>query len=125
MGINTEKDIEANLQIGPTDQGMVRIFVTAGDAEIPMDFEIDEANDIAEEIMTAARAAAAVAMPQAMDRSLATPIIRPFLPFINASAVVMNFPYLSRLRFLIRSYTKARSGKSQDDTGSYEGSVIG
>mgnify|MGYP000354869963 CR=1 FL=1 len=43
MGINTEKDIEANLQIGPTDQGMVRIFVTAGDAEIPMDFEIDEA----------------------------------------------------------------------------------
>jgi hypothetical protein len=51
MGINTEKDIEANLQIGPTDQGMVRIFVTAGDAEIPMDFEIDEANDIAEEIM--------------------------------------------------------------------------
>jgi hypothetical protein len=40
---------------------MVRIFVTAGDAEIPMDFEIDEANDIAEEIMGAARAAAAVA----------------------------------------------------------------
>ena len=33
MGINIEKDIEANLQIGPTDQGMVRIFVTAGDAE--------------------------------------------------------------------------------------------
>ena len=54
MGINTEKDIEANLQIGPTDQGMVRIFVTAGDAEIPMDFEIDEAHDIAEEIMAAA-----------------------------------------------------------------------
>jgi hypothetical protein len=60
MGINAEQDIEANLQIGPTDQGMVRIFVTAGDAEIPMDFEIDEANDIAEEIMAAARAAGAV-----------------------------------------------------------------
>ena len=61
MGINTEKDIEANLQIGPTDQGMVRIFVSAGDAEIPMDFEVEEANDIAEEIMAAARGAAALA----------------------------------------------------------------
>ena len=61
MGINTEKDIEAKLQIGPTDQDMVRICVTAGDAAIPTDFEIDEANDIAEEIMGAARAAAAVA----------------------------------------------------------------
>ena len=57
MGINTEKEIEANLQIGPTDQGMVRIFVSAGEAEIPMDFDVEEANDIAEEIMAAARAA--------------------------------------------------------------------
>ena len=57
MGINTEKEIEANLQIGPTDQGMVRIFVSAGEAEIPMDFEVEEASDIAEEIMAAARAA--------------------------------------------------------------------
>ena len=57
MSINTEKEIEANLQIGPTDQGMVRIFVSAGEAEIPMDFEVEEANDIAEEIMAAARAA--------------------------------------------------------------------
>jgi hypothetical protein len=61
MGINTEKNIEANLQIGPTDRGMVRIFISAGDAEIPMDFEIDEANDIAQEIIAAANAAAAVA----------------------------------------------------------------
>ena len=60
MGINTEKDIEANIQIGPTDQGMVRIFVNSGDVEIPMDFEIKEANDIAEEIIAAARAAAAL-----------------------------------------------------------------
>ena len=57
MSINTEKEIEANLQIGPTDQGMVRIFVSAGEAEIPIDFEVEEANDIAEEIMAAARAA--------------------------------------------------------------------
>ena len=61
MGINTEKNIEANLQIGPTDRGMVRIFISAGDAEIPMDFEIDEANDIAQEIIAAANAAAAIA----------------------------------------------------------------
>ena len=61
MGINTEKNIEANLQIGPTDRGMVRIFISAGDTEIPMDFEIDEANDIAQEIIAAANAAAAVA----------------------------------------------------------------
>ncbi|MDA9271321.1 MAG: DUF6324 family protein [Planktomarina sp.] len=61
MSINTEKNIEANLQIGPTDRGMVRIFISAGDAEIPMDFEIDEANDIAQEIIAAANAAAAIA----------------------------------------------------------------
>ena len=57
MGINTERDIEANLQIGPTDQAMVRIFVAAGDAEIAMDFEPEEAEEIAEEIRAAAAAA--------------------------------------------------------------------
>ncbi|MEL7215898.1 MAG: DUF6324 family protein [Pseudomonadota bacterium] len=59
MGINDERDIEANLQIGPTDQGMVRLFIEAGRAEIPMDFEPDEAREIAEEILAAARAAEA------------------------------------------------------------------
>ncbi|QGX98996.1 hypothetical protein EI983_12235 [Roseovarius faecimaris] len=59
MGINTERDIEANLQIGPTDQGMVRLFVTAEDFEIPMDFDPDEAREIAEEILAAAKAAEA------------------------------------------------------------------
>ena len=29
MGIDTERDIEANLQIGPTDKGMVRLFIDA------------------------------------------------------------------------------------------------
>ena len=57
MGINDERDIEANLQIGPTDQGMVRIYVEADGVEIPMDFEPDEAREIAEEIMAAAKAA--------------------------------------------------------------------
>ena len=55
MGIDTERDIEANLQIGPTDQGMVRLFIEAGPTEIPMDFTPEEALEIAEEIMAAAR----------------------------------------------------------------------
>ena len=58
MGINTERDIEANLQIGPTDQGMVRLFVEAKGIEIPMDFDPEEAEEIAQEILSAARAAA-------------------------------------------------------------------
>ncbi|MEP4199127.1 MAG: DUF6324 family protein [Aliishimia sp.] len=60
MSINTERDVEANLQIGPTDQGMVRLFIEAKGVEIPMDFEIDEAEEIAQEILSAAQAAAKV-----------------------------------------------------------------
>ncbi|MBW7922555.1 MAG: hypothetical protein H3C51_10700 [Rubellimicrobium sp.] len=59
MGINNERDIEANLQIGPTDHGMVRLFVESGSTEIPMDFTPEEADEIAEEIVAAARAARA------------------------------------------------------------------
>jgi hypothetical protein len=57
MGINSQSQIEANLQIGPTDQGMVRIYVYADDLEIPMDFDPEEAAEIAEEILAAAQAA--------------------------------------------------------------------
>ncbi|QIE47264.1 hypothetical protein G5B38_17990 [Pseudohalocynthiibacter aestuariivivens] len=57
MGINSERDVEANLQIGPTDQGMVRIFVESQGTEIPMDFTPEEADEIAAEIMAAAKAA--------------------------------------------------------------------
>lgn len=64
MGINTESDMVANLQIGPTDQGMVRIFVEAEGAEIPMDFDPQEAIEIAEEIMAAAQQAKAVKRPK-------------------------------------------------------------
>lgn len=60
MGINDEKDIEANIQIGPTDLGMVRIFVEGGGMEIPMDFDPSEADEIAEELKAAAMAARAV-----------------------------------------------------------------
>lgn len=54
MGINDEKDIEANLQIGPTDAGMVRLYVEGAGFEIPMDFTAEEAMEIAEEITAAA-----------------------------------------------------------------------
>lgn len=57
MGINTESDIEAQMQIGPTDRGMVRIYVEARGVQIPMDFDPDEAEDIAQEILGAATAA--------------------------------------------------------------------
>ena len=56
MGINTERDIEANMQIGPTDQGMVRIFIESQGVEVPMDFDPEEAEEIAEEILAAAKA---------------------------------------------------------------------
>ncbi len=54
MGINTERDIEANMQIGPTDAGMVRIFVESQGLEVPMDFDPEEAEEIAEELRVAA-----------------------------------------------------------------------
>jgi len=54
LGINTERDIEANMQIGPTDAGMVRIFIESQGIEVPMDFDPEEADEIAEEIRSAA-----------------------------------------------------------------------
>jgi len=54
MGIDRETELAANLQIGPTSIGMVRIYVEAGEMEIPMDFDPDEADEIAEELRAAA-----------------------------------------------------------------------
>lgn len=62
MGINSETDISANLQIGPTDLGMVRLYIQGDGIDLPMDFEPEEALEIAEELKSAAqRATAAVA----------------------------------------------------------------
>ena len=58
MGINSDSDKAASLVIGPTSLGMVRIYVESDGIEVPMDFEPDEALDIANEL----RAAAEVAM---------------------------------------------------------------
>jgi len=60
MGINRESDVAASLQIGPTDRGMVRIYVEGEGIELPLDFEPDEAAEIAEELMAAAEAARAM-----------------------------------------------------------------
>jgi phage tail sheath gpL-like len=60
MGINSESDIAANLQIGPTSAGMVRIYVAGDGIDLPMDFDPEEAEEIAEELRAAAEAARAM-----------------------------------------------------------------
>ncbi len=57
MSINSESEIAANLQIGPTDRGMVRIYVEAEGVDLPLDFDPEEAEEIAEELLAAAEAA--------------------------------------------------------------------
>ena len=64
MGINSESEIEANLQIGPTTLGMVRIYVEGNGVDLPLDFDPDEAEEIAEELRAAAEAARAMAAPK-------------------------------------------------------------
>ena len=62
MGIDKQSDVAANIQIGPTSLGMVRIYIEAeGGIELPLDFEPDEAEEIADEIRAAAEAARAAA----------------------------------------------------------------
>jgi hypothetical protein len=61
MGINRESDVAANLQIGPTTLGMVRIFVEGEGVDLPLDFDPDEADEIAEELRAAAEAARRIA----------------------------------------------------------------
>lgn len=57
MGINKESAVEASLQIGPTDQGMVRLYVAAEGVDLPMDFDPEAAEEIAEELRAAAQRA--------------------------------------------------------------------
>jgi len=61
MGINSESDVAANLQIGPTDQGMVRLYVQGDGIDLPFDFDPEEAEEIAEEIKAAAARARSMA----------------------------------------------------------------
>ena len=64
MGIDSESDISANLQIGPTTMGMVRIYVEGEGLDLPLDFDPDEAEEIAEELRAAAEAARAMGKPK-------------------------------------------------------------
>ncbi len=57
MGINDESDTSANLQIGMTTEGAVRIYVEGNGIELPMDFDPDEAEEIAVEILATAKRA--------------------------------------------------------------------
>ncbi len=57
MGINKQSDISANLQIGPTSEGMIRIYIEGDGIDLPMDFDPEEAREIAEEILAAAASA--------------------------------------------------------------------
>lgn len=60
MGIDSESDVSASLQIGPTTLGMVRLYIEGDGIEVPLDFEPDEAEEIAEEIRAAAARARAM-----------------------------------------------------------------
>ncbi len=64
MGINSDSDVPANLQIGPTTLGMVRLYIETAAGGVPLDFEPDEAEEIAEELRAAAQRARAVARPR-------------------------------------------------------------
>jgi hypothetical protein len=60
MSINRESDVAANLQIGPTTMGMVRLYIETDTVELPLDFDPDEAEEIAEELRAAAERARAM-----------------------------------------------------------------
>ncbi len=59
MGIDRESNVAASLQIGPTSLGMVRLYIETDAIELPLDFEPDEAEEIAEELKAAAERARA------------------------------------------------------------------
>ncbi|QRZ14087.1 hypothetical protein JWJ88_05380 [Paracoccus methylovorus] len=63
MSINSQSDIAANIQIGPTDRGMVRIYIEAENVDLPLDFDPEEAEEIAEELLAAAEAARSMGSP--------------------------------------------------------------
>ena len=60
MSINKQSEQAASLQIGPTSEGMVRMYVESDGLELPMDFEPEEAEEIALELQAAAQRARGV-----------------------------------------------------------------
>ncbi len=65
MGIDKQSDIAANIQIGPTSLGMVRIYIQGDGVDMPLDFDPEEAEEIAEELRAAAKRARAIGTPVA------------------------------------------------------------
>lgn len=63
MSIDKQSEVAANLQIGPTTLGMVRIYVEGEGVDLPLDFEPDEAEEIAEELLAAAKMAREMGSP--------------------------------------------------------------
>ncbi|MEM0921933.1 MAG: DUF6324 family protein [Pseudomonadota bacterium] len=61
MGIDRDSDQAAGLQIGPTSLGMVRIYIEGDGIDLPLDFDPDEAREIAEELVGAAARADKIA----------------------------------------------------------------
>ncbi len=57
MSINTPSEHGADLQIGATDKGMVRLYVFSESLDLPLDFDPEDAEAIAEELIAAAKAA--------------------------------------------------------------------
>lgn len=57
MAGGPERDEVWDLRVGPTTAGMVRLSVERDGSEIPLDFDPEEAEAIAEELRAAAAAA--------------------------------------------------------------------
>jgi len=57
LGINDKSEVVADLQIGSTSKGNVRLYISGKDFSIPLDFNPDEADDIAAEIKDASKRA--------------------------------------------------------------------
>ena len=57
VGINDKSEVVADLQIGSTSEGNVRLHISGKDFSIPLDFSPDEADDIATELKDASKRA--------------------------------------------------------------------
>ncbi len=57
VGINDKSEVIADLQIGSTSEGNVRLYISGKDFSIPLDFSPDEADDIAAELKDASKKA--------------------------------------------------------------------
>ncbi len=61
MGINSSTEAVADLQLGATSDGLVRIYVIGENIDLPMDFDPEDAREIAAELLAAATEAEQIA----------------------------------------------------------------